>query len=94
MVRRQLDTIRQVMLEASRAGGWLTLSEIAERTEFGEASVSAQLRHLRKARHGRYRVEKRCRRVTCSPQPGVADARTTAVWEYRVLPPFGGDTQI
>jgi hypothetical protein len=80
----QLGTIRDLMLDASARGAWLTLTEIAEPTEFGEASISAQLRHLRKARHGRYRVEKR-RRLAGETESG----RETGLWEYQVLPPYG-----
>jgi hypothetical protein len=52
----QLHTIRELMLCAARQGSWLTLSEIAGMTDFAEASISAQLRHLRKKRHGQHRV--------------------------------------
>jgi len=58
----QLHTIRDLMLSAAQRGAWLTLGEIAGLTEIGEASISAQLRHLRKWRHGGHRVEKRRRR--------------------------------
>lgn len=78
----QLGIIRDLMLEAAARGVWLTLPEIAGSTAFGEASISAQLRHLRKARHGRYHVEKRQRRLNES-EPG----RATFLWEYQVLPP-------
>ncbi len=61
----QFGAIRDLMLEASTRGDWLTLAEIAASTEFGEASISAQLRHLRKPRFGHYRVEKR-RRDLCT----------------------------
>jgi hypothetical protein len=77
----QLGTIRDLMLAAAARGVWLTLTEIAEPTEFGEASISAQLRHLRKTRHGRYRVEKRRRRL------GESEVgRATGLWEYHVSP--------
>jgi hypothetical protein len=77
----QLAKIRDLMLEAAR-NVWLTLAEIAEPTEYGEASISAQLRHLRKARHGCYRVEKRRR------QSGECEAgRSTGLWEYQICPP-------
>jgi hypothetical protein len=80
----QLGTIRDLMLAAAGRDAWLTLTEIAEPTEFGEASISAQLRHLRKARHGRYRVEKRRRRT------GESEAgRATGLWEYQVSLPNG-----
>jgi hypothetical protein len=78
----QLGMIRDLMLEASARGAWLTLPEIGESTAFGEASISAQLRHLRKARHGRYRVEKRQRRLR-QCEPGQA----SWLWEYQVSPP-------
>jgi hypothetical protein len=78
----QLGTIRDLMLDAAARGAWLTLTEIAQPTAFGEASISAQLRHLRKPRHGRYRVEKR-RRVLGESEAG----RATGLWEYQVLPP-------
>jgi hypothetical protein len=61
----QFGAIRDLMLEASTRGDWLTLAEIAASTEFGEASISAQLQHLRKPRFGHYRVEKR-RRDLCT----------------------------
>lgn len=78
----QLTEIRDFMLEASAQGAWLTLAEIAAPTEYGEASISAQLRHLRKARHGRYRVMKRRRRA------GESEVgRDVGLWEYQVLPP-------
>jgi hypothetical protein len=78
----QLGMIRDLMLEAAARGAWLTLPEIARSTAYGEASISAQLRHLRKVRHGRYRVEKRQRRLNES-EPGTA----TWLWEYQVSPP-------
>ncbi len=78
----QLGTIRDLMLAVAARGVWLTLTEIAEPTEFGEASISAQLRHLRKARHGHYRVEKRRRRL------GESEVgRVTGLWEYQVSAP-------
>jgi hypothetical protein len=80
----QLGKIRDLMLEAAGRGAWLTLTEIAEPTEFGEASISAQLRHLRKARHGRFRVEKRRRRSDESEA-----GRVIGLWEYQVSPPNG-----
>jgi hypothetical protein len=39
-------------------GGWRTLKQIAQETGDPEASVSAQLRHLRKPRFGGYTVER------------------------------------
>ena len=42
-------------------GSWRTLSEIAQATDSPEASVSAQLRHLRKERFGGHTIIKRRR---------------------------------
>jgi len=39
-------------------GGWRTLKQIAQETGDPEASVSAQLRHLRKPRFGGHTVER------------------------------------
>lgn len=54
-------------------GGWMTLRELAELTNYGEASISAQLRHLRKERFGGYVVAKRHRGPACE-----------GIWEYRI----------
>lgn len=67
----QLNRIRDYMLTA----GWRTLGEIAQATGDHEASVSAQLRHLRKARFGAYVVEKQRR-----------GDPTRGWYEYRVSP--------
>lgn len=42
-------------------GKWRTLSEIAQLLHYPESSISAQLRHLRKPRHGSHVVNKQCR---------------------------------
>ncbi len=62
-LRSQVEVIRDCMLSASDCDTWLTLREIAKLTRFGEASISAQLRHLRKPMFGGFRVEKRRREV-------------------------------
>jgi hypothetical protein len=73
----QAEVIRDVLLSAEecrpRDGGWMTLRELGDLTTYGEASISAQLRHLRKPQFGAYVIEKR-RRGT----PG------RGVWEYRI----------
>jgi predicted transcriptional regulator len=51
----QRDRVYNTML----SGNWLTLSEIHEKTGDAEASISAQLRHLRKERFGSHVIEKR-----------------------------------
>lgn len=70
-LRGQHETIRDFML----GGDWRTLSEIEEQTGHPQASISAQLRHLRKKKFGGYQVERRRRAID------------GAVCEYRVLPP-------
>ena len=85
----QLAAIRELMLCACARGVWLSLGEIAEATEFAEASISAQLRHLRKPHHGAHRVEKRRRGAARGGAAGrtIRDARRgPVIWEYRVLP--------
>ena len=44
--------------ELMRDGAWRSLSQIASILGYGEASVSAQLRHLRKPRFGCFVVDK------------------------------------
>ncbi len=88
----QLAAIRKLMRRAVVRDAWLTLSEIAKATEFGEASISAQLRHLRKKEHGGYRVEKRRRRQlflrdAMARRRRRDEERAPIVWEYRVLRP-------
>jgi hypothetical protein len=83
----QLAAIRDLMISMTARGAWLTLSEIAEQTQFGEASISAQLRHLRKPRHGRYLVEKRPRRQSPYSAADAVTVHACCVWEYRVLTP-------
>jgi hypothetical protein len=76
----QLDVVRQAMLLAAQYGSWMTLEELARKTHFPEPSISAQLRHLRKAEHGAFEVAKR-RRM------GDEALRTNTrerVWEYLV----------
>jgi hypothetical protein len=89
----QLAAIRELMTRASARGVWLTLGEIAEATEFAEASISAQLRHLRKAQNGGHRVEKRHRRMpyAIARMRKAREARRgPVIWEYRVLSPHRG----
>jgi len=69
---RQHERIRDLMLD----GTWRTLGEIAAATGDHEASVSAQLRHLRKPSFGEFQVDKR-RRGTAS----------RGLWEYQVRQP-------
>lgn len=67
-LERQMDKIRIHML----AAGWRSLGEIEQATGYPQASISAQLRHLKKAQFGGHRLEKRRRQ----------DRGGT--WEYRL----------
>ena len=69
-IAKQHEVIRDFMLKNTN---WFTLAELHALLQFPEASISAQLRHLRKERFGAYRVEKQ--------------RRTVGTWEYRVLMP-------
>lgn len=68
-IATQRKTIRNLMID----GKWRTLFEIAKKTKQPEASISAQLRHLRKKEFGSHTVEKR--------------RRTVGLWEYQVKLP-------
>jgi hypothetical protein len=73
---RQLDKIRDVMLLAAKVGQWMTLADLEKHTGYPAASISAQLRHLRKPANGGYTVEKRPR-----------GDRARGLWEYRIEAP-------
>jgi hypothetical protein len=77
-LRSQRDVIRDVMLAAADCATWLTLAELRALTQYGEASISAQLRHLRKTTHGGYEVIKRRREDAAPAQAGEC------MWEYRI----------
>ena len=78
--RRQRDVLCDVMLSARQCETWLTLEELAKLTHYPPASISAQLRHLRKPEHGGFAMEKRPRkagRVLRGEDFGT-------VWEYQL----------
>jgi hypothetical protein len=72
--RTQRETLLMVMRLAAGYEQWLTLAELASKTKFPPASISAQLRHLRKAEYGGWAVEKRRREWVTEE----------LVWEYRL----------
>ena len=76
----QREVLRDVMLSAAQCGSWLTLRELSRLTNYGETSISAQLRHLRKARYGAFVIDKQVRKSG----DGVRPAESGAVWEYRL----------
>lgn len=67
--------IRELMLD----GTWRTLAEISATTGDPPASVSAQLRHLRKPRFGQWLLDRRKR-----------GDRKRGLFEYRLLSPDPG----
>ena len=75
----QREVLRDVMLAAGKYGVWMTLRELNKLTGYGEASISAQLRHLRRARYGGFALRKRIRfgEVVRQPQQSI-------VWEYQL----------
>src|SRR5579862_6871993 len=78
-VRTQREVLCDVMLSAAQCETWLTLQELALLTHYGEASISAQLRHLRKPQYGAFVVEKRHREVDA-----VVRREIGFVWEYKL----------
>ncbi len=77
----QRDVLRDVMLTAGKYGAWMTLRELARLTRYGETSISAQLRHLRKTKCGGYVLEKRVRKAEV-----ISSEEHFVVWEYRLTP--------
>jgi hypothetical protein len=78
-VRSQREVLRDVMMSAAECGSWLTLRELSQMTQFGETSISAQLRHLRKPRYGSFVIEKKVRKDEV-----VREEERGAIWEYRL----------
>ncbi len=72
----RLDSQIGRIWRAMRAGAWLTLDEIHQITGDPHASISAQLRHLRKPRFGAYIIDKRAR-----------GDRSHGLFEYRLALP-------
>jgi hypothetical protein len=80
MRRRQRDVLSAVMLSARDCETWLTLDELSRLTHYPPASISAQLRHLRKREHGGYLVEKRQREIA----KALRGEDFGTVWEYQL----------
>jgi hypothetical protein len=76
----QREVVRAVLRMAARYETWMTLAEMARKTSYPEASISAQLRHLRKAENGAHEVEKRRRKWEETTRAGSHEK----VWEYRM----------
>jgi hypothetical protein len=78
--RRQRDVLCDVMLSARQCETWLTLDELSKLTHYPPASISAQLRHLRKPEYGGYAVEKRPRAVG----KVLRGEDFGTIWEYQL----------
>jgi len=73
----QLLAVRNAMLTEAREGArWVTLRELEDLTGHPQASISARIRDLRKARNGGFDVARRRR-----PPPWGRGG----TWEYRIL---------
>ena len=68
----QIKRVHDAMID----GKWRTLGEIEAITRDPPASISAQLRHLRKKRFGSFVVNKRAR-----------GERSAGLWEYQLQRP-------
>ena len=71
-INKQHESIKSYMLGLSQFDIWKTLAEIEGDLGFPQASISAQLRHLRKEIFGGFSVDKR---------------RRGNAWEYKVSIP-------
>jgi len=71
---KQRETLLMMLRLAAQYETWVTLAELAAKTKFPPASISAQLRHLRKEKYGGWTVEKRRREWVTEEM----------VWEYRL----------
>lgn len=69
---KQMGRVYSTMID----GFWRTLGEIENRTSDPQASISAQLRHLRKPKFGSYTVNRRPR-----------GDREKGLFEYQLLKP-------
>jgi hypothetical protein len=78
--RTQRGILCDVMLSARDCETWLTLDELAKLTHYPPASISAQLRHLRKPEYGGYVVEKRPRAMAAI----LRGEDFGTVWEYQL----------
>ena len=78
--KTQREVVRDALLCAARLEVCMTLGELSRKTKYPEASISAQLRHLRKLRNGGYVVETRHREV----EEVNRESKHEKVWEYRM----------
>lgn len=72
--QNRLTNQLQRVFDCMKDSKWRTLDEISIVTKDPHASISAQLRHLRKERFGKHIVEKRYR-----------GDREQGLWEYKLI---------
>jgi hypothetical protein len=73
---KQLARVKEVLVKAAAIKAWVTLRELSVLTNFGEASISARIRDLRKDHFGGYTVQRRRR-----------GDPTKGIWEYLLVNP-------
>ena len=78
--KSQREVVRDVMLLAAFHDVWMSLEELAKKTRYPQASISAQLRHLRKPQYGGFVVEKRRRTWEETKKASLREL----VWEYHM----------
>ncbi len=71
--RPMWQVLRDVLLDARRAGTWLTVEELARVTRYHESSISSSLSMVRANGH---RVLKRMR--------GTEEENRGTIWEYQI----------
>jgi hypothetical protein len=72
--RSQREVLLEILRCAAQRDAWLTLEEMARETNFPPASISAQLRHLRKPRYGAWKIQRQQRK----------SGKAQLLWEYRL----------
>lgn len=77
---KRLTHQHERLFELMSDGVWRSLPVIAHRTGDPEASISAQLRHLRKPRFGGHTVDRR-------------RSEGGGLWEYRLTPATGTNAE-
>lgn len=72
--KSQREVLLDLLRSAAQRDAWLTLDEMAGETKFPPASISAQLRHLRKPQYGAWKVQRQQRKW----------GKAQLLWEYRL----------
>ncbi len=70
--QKRLSSQHYKIFDLMKDGAWRTLPEIERATGAPAASISAQLRHLRKERFGAHTIQK------------IRSSKHSGLWEYRL----------